>query len=99
MDVTVHIPDDIAARLCAAGGDLSRFALKALAPEEYKNGHITKEELRRLLGFGTRCRLPAFSRLTTSLKITQWRTLSRSVKTCGTWVSDQQCGSSLATPD
>jgi hypothetical protein len=60
MDVTVHIPDDIAARLCAAGGDLSRLALEGLALEEYKNGHITKAELRRLLGFGTRYRLDGF---------------------------------------
>lgn len=60
MDVTVHIPDDIAARLCAAGGDLSRLALEGLALEEYKNEHITKAELRRLLGFGTRYRLDGF---------------------------------------
>ena len=60
MDVTVHIPDDIAARLCATGGDLSRLALEGLALEEYKNEHITKAELRRLLGFGTRYRLDGF---------------------------------------
>jgi hypothetical protein len=60
MDVTVHIPDDIAARLCAAGGDLSRLALEGFALEEYKNEHITKAELRRLLGFGTRYRLDGF---------------------------------------
>ena len=60
MDVTVRIPDDIAARLCAAGGDLPRLALEGLALEEYKNRHITKAELRRLLGFGTRYRLDGF---------------------------------------
>jgi hypothetical protein len=38
MDLTVHIPDDIAPRLQAAGGDLSRRALEALALEEYKPG-------------------------------------------------------------
>jgi hypothetical protein len=58
MDVTVHIPDDIAARLCAAGGDLSRLALEGLALEEDKSGHITKAELRRLLGFGLHHRRP-----------------------------------------
>ena len=60
MNVTVQIPDDIAARLCAAGGNLSRRALEGLALEEYKNEHITKAELRRLLGFSTRYELDGF---------------------------------------
>jgi uncharacterized protein UPF0175 len=34
--------------------------LEALALEEFKNGHITKPELRRLLGFGTRYKLDGF---------------------------------------
>ena len=33
MNLTVHIPDDLASRLSAAGGDLSRRALEALAAE------------------------------------------------------------------
>ena len=36
MNVTVQIPDDLANRLTAAGDDLSRRALEALAAEEYK---------------------------------------------------------------
>jgi hypothetical protein len=61
MDVTVHIPDDIAVRLSAAGvGDLSRRALEGLALEEYKNGHITDPELSLLLGFETRYELDGF---------------------------------------
>ena len=60
MDVIVHIPDDIACRLCAAGVDLSRRALEGLALEEYKNERITKAELRRLLGFSTRYELDGF---------------------------------------
>jgi hypothetical protein len=60
MQLTVQIPDDIASRLSAAGGDLSRRALEALALEEFKTGHITKPELRRLLGFGTRYQLDGF---------------------------------------
>ena len=51
MDLAVHIPDDIARRLQAAGGDLSRRALEALA--EYKSGHITNADLCRLLGLTT----------------------------------------------
>jgi hypothetical protein len=60
MDVTVHIPDAIATRLCATGGDLSRRTLEGLALEEYKNGHITDPELLLLLGFQTRYELDGF---------------------------------------
>jgi uncharacterized protein UPF0175 len=60
MNVTVEIPDDVAERLAAAGGDLSRRALEALALEEYKRGRLTKPELRRLLGFSTRVELDDF---------------------------------------
>jgi hypothetical protein len=57
MDITVHIPDDLAQRL---GRDLPRRALEALALEEFKLGHLTKVELRRLLGFETRAALDGF---------------------------------------
>lgn len=60
MDLTVYIPDDIATRLTAEGGDLSRRALESLALGEFKAGHITKPELRRLLGFETRYELDGF---------------------------------------
>ena len=60
MHLTVEIPDDLAERLAAAGGDLSRRALEALALEEYKQGRLAKPELRRLLGFETRAELDAF---------------------------------------
>jgi hypothetical protein len=60
MELMVQIPDDIASRLTAAGGDLSRRALESLALEEFKAGHITKPDLRRLLGFGTRYQLDGF---------------------------------------
>jgi hypothetical protein len=46
--------------MSASGADLSRRALEALALEEFKSGRITKPELRRLLGFGTRYRLDGF---------------------------------------
>jgi uncharacterized protein UPF0175 len=60
MNLIVEIPDDVAQRLAAAGGDLSRRALEALAIEEYKRGRLTKPELRRLLGFETSVELDAF---------------------------------------
>lgn len=60
MNLTVEIPDDLVGQLNASGGDLSRRALEALALEEYKSGHLTEDELRRLLGFGTRYQLDGF---------------------------------------
>lgn len=60
MDLTVQIPDDVAQRLSAAGGDLSRRALEALAAEEYKQGNLTKPDLRRLLGFATSDQIDGF---------------------------------------
>jgi len=60
MNLTVRIPDDLAKRLAASGDDLSRRALEGFALEEYKSGHITKAELRRLLGLETRSELDSF---------------------------------------
>ena len=61
MELTVHIPDDIAERLGAAvNGDLSRRALEALLAEEYRLGHLNKPDLRRLLGFETSYEIDGF---------------------------------------
>jgi predicted HTH domain antitoxin len=60
MNVTIQLPDDLAQRLSAEGRDLSRRALEALAIEEYRNGHLSTAELRRLLGFRTRMALDGF---------------------------------------
>ena len=60
MNLTLEIPDDLAGHLRAAGEDLSRRALEALAVEEYKAGHLTEAQLCRLLGFTTRYQLDGF---------------------------------------
>jgi hypothetical protein len=60
MEVTVRIPDHIASRMTASGGDLSRKAPEGLALQEYKSGHLTDPELRRLLGFRTRYEVDGF---------------------------------------
>ena len=60
MNLTVEIPDDIALRLTEAGGNLPRRALEGFALEEFKIGRISRAELRRLLGFGTRNELDGF---------------------------------------
>jgi len=59
MDVTIHIPDDLAARLGTVG-DLPRRALEALAVEAFRSGRLTQPELRRLLELPTRQALDAF---------------------------------------
>jgi hypothetical protein len=59
MHVTVEIPDDLATRL-AAGRDLSRETLEALAAEAYRLDRITKPELQRLLGIETSYELDGF---------------------------------------
>ena len=60
MQLIVDIPDNVAERLNAVGGDLSRRTLEAFALEEFKRGQLTKPELRRLLGFATRDALDGF---------------------------------------
>ncbi len=60
MNLTVRIPEELAARLAAQGGDLERRALEALALAEYQAGRLTLAELRRVLGFETRYELDGF---------------------------------------
>ncbi|MGD9617005.1 MAG: UPF0175 family protein [Alphaproteobacteria bacterium] len=57
MDVTIHTPDDLASRL---GSNLSRRALEALALEEFRQGRLTRSELRWLLCFATCALLDGF---------------------------------------
>jgi len=60
MEVTVRIPDDLASRMNATSGEISRRALEALAIEEYRNHRLTRPELRRLLAFETSYELDGF---------------------------------------
>ena len=60
MDLRVQIPDDVAKRLSAVGGDLSRRALEALVADENRHGHLTKPDLRRLLGLETSDQIDSF---------------------------------------
>jgi predicted HTH domain antitoxin len=50
MDVTLRIPDDVARRLVAAGGDVSRRALEALALEGYRDQSLTLLLVSEMLG-------------------------------------------------
>jgi Uncharacterised protein family (UPF0175) len=60
MNVTVQIPDDLANRLVAAGVDLPRRALEALAVEEYRHDRLSNAELQQLLGIESSFQLDAF---------------------------------------
>ncbi len=88
MNVTLHIPDDLASGLTAAGGDLSRRALEALAAEEYRHDRITKPELQRLLGIETSFSSTNSLRPMLSGSSTQRKTPSVNVMACNAWASD-----------
>ena len=60
MNLTVHIPDDIAQRLSADAATLERRALEALVAEEYRAGRLNKPDLRLLLGFKTSYEIDGF---------------------------------------
>jgi predicted HTH domain antitoxin len=49
-EVTLHIPDDIAKRLSAAGGEVSRRALEAVALEGYREQSLTLYQVSEMLG-------------------------------------------------
>jgi hypothetical protein len=51
MNLILRIPEAMAIPLAAAGGDLERRALEALAAEEYRAGRLTKPQLCAALGF------------------------------------------------
>jgi predicted HTH domain antitoxin len=50
MEVTLHIPDDVAKRLSASGGDVSRRVLEALALEGYRDQTLTLYQVSEMLG-------------------------------------------------
>ena len=78
MDLTVHIPDDIASRMNDFGVDLSRRVLEGLALEELKAGHITEPELGRMLGWPV-WKSTASSSPTACMRTTPWKTSRRNV--------------------
>ena len=58
-EITVRIPADLARRL-GTGGAVERRVLEALALDEFRQRHLGRVELRRLLGFATRAKLDEF---------------------------------------
>jgi hypothetical protein len=60
VQITVNIPDELAAQISSDGKDLSRVALEALAAEGYRAERLSESEIRHLLGFETRMEVHAF---------------------------------------
>lgn len=58
--ITLTLPEDIAAHLTSKGENLPRSALEALALEAYREHKLSTGQLRRLLGYGTRMQVHAF---------------------------------------
>lgn len=50
MEITLRIPDEIAKRLSAAGKDVSRRALEAIALEGYRDASLTLYQVSEILG-------------------------------------------------
>src|SRR5258708_40071501 len=60
MEVTIQIPDDIAASIQTAGRDLPRSVLEAYALEGYKSGQLSAYQVQELLGFETSMEVDGF---------------------------------------
>ena len=62
MQITLEIPDGLAATLAPPGQEPSRAALEALGMEAYRQRRISAYQLRILLGLPSRWDLDAFLR-------------------------------------
>jgi hypothetical protein len=60
MQVTVDIPDRFARNLVPEGSDAPRSLLEELVAGAYRNGRLTMDQVRQLLGYGTRMQADAF---------------------------------------
>jgi Uncharacterised protein family (UPF0175) len=60
MQVTVEIPDQFVEHLVPAGRDAARSLLEESVAGAYRDGRLTMEQVRQLLGFGTRMQVDAF---------------------------------------
>ena len=58
MEIAIHLPDDIVRVL--PWQDLPRHMLENIALEGYQTGHLSEEQVRRLLGYGTRLEVHGF---------------------------------------
>lgn len=60
MQVTVEIPDEFVAELAPAGEDAARKLLEDHTAQAYREGKLTMEQVRRILGLPTRVHVDPF---------------------------------------
>jgi hypothetical protein len=60
MHVTVEIPDQFADNLLPPGSDPARTLFEQSVASAYREKRLTMEQVRQLLGFGTRMQVDAF---------------------------------------
>ena len=53
MEVTINLPEDVAAVFLANGENIEREVLEATALEGYREGKLSQAQVRRMLGFAT----------------------------------------------
>jgi len=58
MEVAIHLPDDVAAAV--PWEDVSRHVVEHIALEGYREGWLSEEQVRRLLGYETRLDVHGF---------------------------------------
>ena len=58
MEVAIHLPDDVAASV--PWEDVPRHILEQIALEGYRDGWLSEEQVRRLLGYETRLDVHGF---------------------------------------
>jgi hypothetical protein len=60
MQITLELPDDVAQGLEAQVKNLPRAVLESFALEGYRSGKLTEEQVRKILGYGTRMQVDGF---------------------------------------
>jgi len=60
MQVAVEIPDQFVHSLVPTGRDAARSLLEESVAGAYRGGRLTMEQVRQLLGYGTRMQVDAF---------------------------------------
>ncbi len=60
MQITVEIPDQFVEHLVPPGRDAARSLLEESVAAAYRDGRLTMEQVRQLLGFGTRMQVDTF---------------------------------------
>jgi Uncharacterised protein family (UPF0175) len=63
MRVSVEIPDQFVQHIVPAGRDAGRTLLEQAVAGAYRDGRLTMEQVRQLLGFGTRMQVDSFLQL------------------------------------